>query len=550
MERWWILAGFIAAVYLAFQVYAPALHGPFVFDDLDLPYYKGLPGGFWPWVSGVRPLLMFSYWVNYACSASPFGFRVVNVGIHVINNALVFLILRKLLNQAGQDSPWLAAFGGAVFLLHPIQTESVAYVAGRSECLSALFFLAAFTVFLYRRPAAANWSTAIAVLALFGAAVATKEHTLVLPGLLLLTDYYWNPGFSWRGIRGNWRIYIPVALLGMAALGLVANMLAHARTAGFGIPGLTWYQYLFTECRAFFVYLRILVFPAGQNVDWDFPISRNIIDHGAIFGLAGILLLVGAAWYSRRRCPMASYGFLVYVLLLLPTSSFVPIKDPVAERRLYLPMVGMLLVAIAGLGRLRINRRSLAAAGCGIVALLAVVTYQRNELWGNDIRLWEDAVRKSPGKARVHSQIAFTYYIHGNCRDAAAEYAGAARLQKPDFHLLVNWGLADECAGDTAGAVAKLQQAAAQQPTAHVYSQIGLVYARQSQWPEALAALAQAEKIDAGYAMTYCYRGGVHAATGDFAAAAAEYRRALSCDPANPLARQGLAYAQQQLSRR
>jgi len=550
MERGWIFAGFIAAVYLAFQVYAPALHGPFVFDDLDLPYYKGLPGGFWPWVSGVRPLLMFSYWVNYACSASAFGFRVVNVGIHVINTALVFLILRKLLNQAGQDSPWLAAFGGAVFLLHPIQTESVAYVAGRSECLSALFFLAAFAVFLYRRPAAANWGTAIAVLVLFGGALATKEHTLVLPGLLLLTDYYWNPGFSGSGIRGNWRIYTPAAVLGMAALGFVASMLAHARTAGFGIAGLTWYQYLFTECRAFFVYLRLLVFPAGQNVDWDFPISRNIMDHGAILGLAAILLLVGAAWYCRRRYALASYGFLVYVLLLLPTSSFVPIKDPVAERRLYLPMVGMLLVAIAGLSRLRIGRRPLAAAGCSIVALLAVVTYQRNELWGNDIRLWEDAVRKSPGKARVHSQMAFTYYIHGNCRDAAAEYAGAALLQKPDSHQLVDWGLADECDGDPAGAVAKLQEAAAQKPTAHVYSQIGLVYARQSQWPEALAALAQAEKIDAGYAMTYCYRGGVRAATGDFAAAVAEYRRALSCDPANPLARQGLAYAQQQLSRR
>ena len=146
--------------------------------------------------------------------------------------------------------------------------------------------------------------------------------------------------------------------------------------------------------------------------------------------------------------------------------------------------------------------------------------------------------------------MAFTYYLHGSCQDAAAEYAQGRGLQKPDFHVLVDWGLAYECAGEPAGAVAKLREAAALQPTAHVYSQIGLVYARQSQWPEALAALAQAEKLDSGYAMTYCYRGGVLAATGDFAGAVAEYRHALACDPANQLARQGLAYAQQQLSLR
>jgi tetratricopeptide (TPR) repeat protein len=247
---------------------------------------------------------------------------------------------------------------------------------------------------------------------------------------------------------------------------------------------------------------------------------------------------------------MASYGFLVYVLLMLPTSSFAPIEDPVAERRLYLPMIGMLLVVAAVLRQVRIGRRELAFGGGAIVAVLAVMSYQRNRLWGSDIGLWEDTVRKSPAKARVHDQLAFTYYIHGRCADAAAEYAEAARLKKPDAHTLLDWGLACECAGQPGDALARLWEAAALEPDAHVYSQIGLVYARQSQWPQALAALARAEKQDSGYAMTYCYRAGVRAATGDFAAAAAEYQRALTIDPQNRTARQGLAYAQQQLSTR
>lgn len=544
------------AAYLAFQVYGPALHGPYVFDDLDLPYHLPTVGsGLRFWISSVRPLLQLSFGMNYQFSKEPFAFHVTNVVFHLFNSFLVFIVMRRLLDQTeprlpGARTNLLSALGAAVFLLHPIQTESVAYIAGRSECLSALFFFAAFALFLYRPQAEAGWRTAIGVLALFAAALASKEQTLVLPALLLLTDYYWNPGFSWSGIRRNWRIYVPLALAALAGLGFVARVLAHSRSAGFSAAGLTWYQYLFTESRAFFVYLRLLAFPAGQNVDWDFPVSRNIWDRGAIFSMAAILLLTGTALYFRRRYPMASYGFLVYLLLLSPTSSIVPIRDPVAERRMYLPMIGMLLVAAAVLRGVRAGRRTLAVAGGAIVAVLSVTAYRRNQLWASDTLLWEDTVQKSPAKARVHSELAFTYYLHGRCHEAVAEYAETARRQKTDQPLLVDWGLAYECAGQPLEALAKLREAAALKPTAHVYSQIALVYARQSQWPEALAALAQADKLDSAYALTYYYRGGVRAATGDFAAAVVEYRHALSLDPANQLARQALEYAQQQLTPR
>jgi tetratricopeptide (TPR) repeat protein len=547
-SRWWIyLAAAACASVALYLVYAPALSGPFIFDDTYLPYHTpDFHNTLGAWIGGVRPLLMFSYWVNYQFSREPFDFRATNILIHLLNGFLVFFIVRKLLRRNPPE--WLLpGFAAAIFLFHPIQTEAVSYIAGRSESLSALFLLAAFAVFLYRRPTAVSWKISIAVLALFGAAVCAKEHTLVLPALLLLTDYYWNPGFSFSGIRRNWRLYVPIALGAAGGLVFLARILRGAQSAGFGLKDFTWYQYFFTECRAFWVYLRLLVFPAGQNLDWEYPISRNIMDHGAIFGLAAILLLAAAAIYYRRRYPLASYGFLVYVLLMAPTSSFVPIRDPIAERRLYLPMIGILLVAAAALEHVRVDRRKLAAALCGIVLVLGIATYRRNELWASDTAMWEDAARKSPGKQRVHFQLAHTYDSHGQCRDALAQYAEAAKLEQPDYGLLVDWGLAYDCADDPDAAVAKLRQAAALNPTAHVYSQIGMVYAKRAQWPEALAALAQAEAADPGYATTYYYRGGVRAKTGDFAAAAADYRHALALDPLIQPAREGLAYAEQQL---
>jgi tetratricopeptide (TPR) repeat protein len=552
--RWWIYAAAGAvALYVAFQVYGPALHGPFVFDDTDLPYHlPNFPLSLPAWIYGVRPVLMFSYWIDYRLSTDPFLFHVCNVFFHVGNGFLVFFIVRKLLQLAGALGSGLRAnllpgFAAAFFLLHPVQTESVAYVAGRSENLSVLFFYAAFAVFLYRRQPAASWKVALAVLALFGAAVLTKEHTLVLPALLLLTDYYWNPGFSLSGIRRNWRIYGPMALGGVLGLAFVAKVLARAGTAGFRLKGITWYQYLFTECRAFFVYLRLLVFPAGQSLDYDYPISRNILDHGAIFGMAAILGLAAAAVYFRKRYPLASYGFLAYLLLMAPTSSFVPIQDAVAERRLYLPMIGILLVAAAGLQRLRVDPRKLAAPmGC-VLALLAILTYQRNELWASDTALWEDALRKSPGNARAHFQLAHTYDTNGRYQDALTQYAKAARLKRPTYELLYDWGLAYSDAGQPEQAIEKLRQAAALEPTVQVYTQIGTVYATQKRWQEALDALALAEKRNRNYDMIYDNRGGIRANTNDLPGAAEDYRRALALNPSNEHARQMLEIVERQL---
>jgi len=549
----------VGTLYVVFQAYGPALNGPFLFDDTREPYYlpnfsNELPA----WITGVRPLLMFTYWINYQLSKDPIGFHVLNVILHVLNGILLFFIVRKLLDLAHprtSNGLLLAGFAAAVFLLHPIQTESVSYVAGRSECLSVLFFFAAFAVFLYRHTAEASWTVAIAVLALCGAAVASKEHTLVLPGLLLLTDYFWNPGFSLSGIRRNWRIYVPLAAGGLIGLAFIARLLASAPSAGFHIKDLTWYQYFFTECRAFFVYLRLFVFPAGQNLDYGYPISRSILDRGAVFGLAAILLLAGAAIYFRRKYPLASYGFLVYLLLMAPTSSFVPIKDALAERRMYLPMIGLLLAVTAGLERLsrfNLDRRKLAAAMGAVVVILAILTWNRNQVWASDIALWEDTARKAPDNARAHFQLAHAYYTAGRYEDAAARYAETARLQQPNYDLLVDWGLAYDDAGKPDQALAKLKQAASLEPGAHVYTQIARVYAKQSRWGEALEALAQAEKLDSNYAMIYYYRGGIRAKTNDFAGAAADYQRALALgiDPsAEPSVRQGLAFAQQQLAR-
>jgi tetratricopeptide (TPR) repeat protein len=551
-QEWWMYGlALLAGLFVAFQVYAPAQSAPFLFDDLYLPMnmaiYENRPLS--SWMGGVRPLLMFTYWLNNQIGGADTGsYHAWNVVFHFLNSLLVYLIARRLLQMAGAASNTLALFAGGLFLLHPAQTEAVAYIAGRSDNLSAVFFFGAYAVFLYRRSAAISWPASLAVLALFGAAAATKENTVVLPALLLLTDYFWNPGFTFEGIRRNWRLYAPLALGGVLGAIWVVQVLGAAESAGFHMKDLTWYQYLFTQFRVFFVYVRLFFLPFGQTVDYDFPISHSILDHGSALGLLGILALLAAAVYYRRRYPLACFGLFAFLILLAPTSSVIPIRDPISERRLYLPLIGLILVSIELLRRLRIGRTALAAVLAAVLVIAAGLTYRRNLVWAGAIPLWEDAVEKSPGKARAHFQLAYAYFSANRCEDAEKQYQAVANIENPDARLLTDWALTDNCLNRFGDGIAKLEKATSLDKTAHIYTQLAMLYAKSNQPPLAFEALDTAQKLDPNFEVTYIYRGQLFEGANDIAAAARQFRRALEINPRNEQALEAMERLRRRVS--
>jgi tetratricopeptide (TPR) repeat protein len=560
----WAPVALVAGALLAvFWAYAPAAPGPFLFDDNTLPFALpqfGAPLYFW--IHTLRPVLNFSYWINARISTDDtYSYHLFNVGIHLIAGVLIFLIVLRLLRRAGvarEMQTWLAGFAGAVFLLHPVQAESVAYLAGRSEALSDMLMLGAFAVFLYRRSAAVSWPIAVAVSALFVVALLAKEQTIALAALFILTDIWWDPEFSWKPVFRNWRLYGLLVVGAAVAVVAFLPFLGSIVTAGFGIKDLPWWQYLFTQFRALFVYIGLFVFPAFLTADWDFPISRTILDHGAIWGLLVLAALMVLAWRYRRPYRLASYGFFVFLVLMAPTSSILPIRDPVAERRLYAAMFGLLLIVVDFLSRLKLQRKSLAAVCSAVVVALAVAAHARAEVWSSARNLWEDTARKSPNKARVHFQLATAYcgpacggslqeQTTPRCDLAVQEYQRATQLQTPGYDLLVDWGAAYDCLNQPDKALEKLREAAALQNTAHVYTQIAKVYAEHQNWSSALEALATAEKLDPNYAVTYAYRGKVHLINNQPAAAVADYQRALALNPDIPQGKEELAQAQARL---
>ena len=553
--RWWApLAWCCAAVLILFEMYTPAIRGPFFFDDFALPFtlqtYRVQP--LMEWLAGVRPVLMFTYWINYQQSGlDPRAYHILNIWLHFFNTALVFLIVRRIGSWVEPDA-WkrnvLSLFAAGLFLLHPVQTEAVSYITGRSDVLSSLLMLAAIMVFTYRWPDRISIRWLLPILVLLGLACGAKEYAVVLPAVLLLTDCFWTSETAWAAIRKNRLMYSAIGVLGLAGLAYVWRIIATAPTAGFGIKSFTWYQYFFTECRAVWVYLRLFLFPFGQNVDYDFPISRTVLEHGAWLGLLGLVLAIWMSWRYRGRYPLACYGFFLFLLLLAPTSSFVPIMDPIFERRMYLPMIGLLFIVFDGLRRLRWGKTELSVLMLAILGVGALLTYQRNSLWSNGIALWQDTASKSPLKMRTHSMLGMSLLTSGRCQEAEHEYATAAKLLPVDLKhptantadILANWGLTFYCLKQTEPALTKLLQAAAINPTAQLYSQIGMIYEEAHAWDQSLDFLHRAIRLDNTYEPTYVYLGNLYMETARPAEAINYYSQATALDPADQYARSAL----------
>lgn len=542
----WAVAACAGLVAISIALYSPALHSPFIFDDNHLPFrITERVESLRIWLAGVRPTLMFTYWVNFILSGDdPFGYHLVNVLIHAVNAGLTFLVLLRILAIAGWERRARSIASGlaaSIFLIHPLQTESVSYVAGRSESLESFFLLLAYVVFLYRRNESIRWREAALVMALFGLAVGAKENAVAFAGLLVLTDVSWPRPFSTDALRKNWRLYALMASFLPVALIAIFRLLSRSASAGFALHGLTWYQYGFTEARAVARYVQMAVAPFGQSLDHDFPISATITQHGAIFFLilwAGVLAL---ALHLRRRFPLACFGLLFFLILLVPTSSVVPVADPLVERRMYLPIIGLILIGVEILSRLRLRPPALVSTILVLTLVYGALCYERNREWGDPEELLASATRECVRNSRPYIMLA-EYLISQNRCAAAIPYLEQGARKIPDATIYVSWGRALECLGDRRGAMQDLQKAAAMAPNStEVFQLIGLLYGEMKMPEEAGMALRKAVEVAPDSTRAHSALGLWFESMHDLDQAEAQYKIAASLDHNDWESRMGLS---------
>ena len=423
-----LLAGTVAVVYLnSFQ-------GVFQFDDYNVivdnvgvhtwgAYLAGLP-------RGIRPLLKFTYTLNWTSGLGLFGFHLVNVGLHAANAVMLFFLASRI--GGPPVSRFAALLPALLFAVHPVQTEAVTYISGRSVSLMAFFYLGSLLAYLRGREQGSRLLLYLASPILFLLAVASKEVALTLPFAMVLCE-------AARRERDGWKEALRAQAVHWGLLAALAVFLfAHAGYARlieacFGIRGVA--ANLLTQVHGIGYLLSRLAMPYAMNIDPDLP----VFSPGSPVPLPEALLLaalLAAGIVGLKNRSMAGVGILWFFLLLLPTNSFIPRIDVANDRQLYLASWGLFLALSAAADRLREIRgaRRVTAVAAVLVIALGVLTVFRNTVYRSEVALWEDTARKSPGKARAWNNLGYAYQRAGRIRDAEAAYHGALRID-PGYAL-------------------------------------------------------------------------------------------------------------------
>lgn len=417
--------------------YANSLWGVFQFDDFNVivHYPKVHSWSAW-WADvghGLRPLLKLSYTLNWTSGWGEAGFHAFNIAVHLGSTALVYHLATHMLAwgrppqaTVASSTPLLAAL---LFALHPLQTEAITYLSGRSASLMTLLYLAALLAYVRAgTPGSTGWRRLVSP-TLFVLAVATKETAITLPAALLLWDLCAGQPMGWRALwrRQGWHWGIGLLLgVGLLIHPRYLQLLAFSAQ----LHGVR--ENLLTQLHAMSYLMSQWALPWRANIDPDLPVLRQRCEAAWDLALWGTLALLAVGWL--RRLPALSFALGWFVLQLLPIYVFFPRVDVANDRQLYLAAWPWLVpLATAWLTVLPDGRLRRAVTATALLAL-AVLTVHRNQAYRDEVALWEATVRSSPAKPRPYNNLGYAHFLRHEFPQARAAYLQALKLD-PDYWL-------------------------------------------------------------------------------------------------------------------
>lgn len=407
--------------------YANIWFGEFQFDDYNVIVNNPQIHTWQAWLDGlghgIRPLLKFSYTLNWESGWGVAGFHLLNLLIHLGSVLLVFELSQRFVRTHAalrEKEVSVAFFTALLFALHPANTEAVTYVCGRSSALMTLFYLGGLLLYDAGRTRNNRMMIYLGVPLCFAAALAVKETAVTFPLALLLWEF--ARGSSWRtALRQQWPYWVTLALITLLMLSN-ANYRAHMEVSA-GVNGLV--GNLATQAIAIAYLMRQWLLPLWLNIDPDLH---------AVYGLQHawpqlvLLATLCALMLSMlRRRPWLGFALAWMLLQLLPLHLLLPRLDVANDRQLYLLGWPLALAMVAELS-MWVERRALVPALAVLAITLGVLTLSRNHDYRSEIALWEDAVAKSPAKARVHNNLGYAYKLAGRGSEARSEFLRALEL--------------------------------------------------------------------------------------------------------------------------
>ncbi|HTB79396.1 MAG TPA: tetratricopeptide repeat protein [Opitutaceae bacterium] len=577
-------------VLLTIAAYSDSFRVPFFFDDRPAILRNATIRQLWPigdvlqppptgGVSG-RPIINLSLALNYAVSGmSVPGYHLTNLAIHLCAGLTLFGIVRRTLrriaparrpgtnprdvNPAASDFPALAVAG--LWLLHPLQTETVTCIVQRTESIVSLFYLLTLYCFIRgaENPGAAapgekavnpgsgsgrrvGWH-ALAVLAcLLG--MGSKEVMVSAPLMVLLYDRTFLSG----SFRAAWHRH-GATYLGLAGTWLLlAGLVVHSggsrgNAAGFGL-GVTPWSYAFTQCEAVVHYLRLAFWPYPLVVDYG---GRIVPGLGPVLPQAVLLLaLLGLTLYALWRRPAAGFFGAWFFGILAPSSSIVPlVSQTMAEHRMYLPLAAVIAGTVMGIDVFA--RRASRWIFCALILVLGLLTYERNQDYRSEVTIWTDTVARCPGNLRARNELGNALVDAGRSAEAIEQYEAAMQLAPDDPGTRYNLGLALARTGRMDEAIKRYTEALRINPLlAEAHNGLGNALVATGQTGPAMSHYREAIRLKPAYAEAHYNLGVAFFQTGQLDQSRACFEEAVRLDPGYAEAHNNLGSALFLLGRR
>jgi len=425
-----IVAGVVA--------YANCFSGPFIFDDMvgivNNPAIGSLDRCM---LRSTRPLVDLTLHFNYVLGGfNPAEYRLLNVAVHILAGLFLAGLVSRTVRLPMFGGKWndnaviMGSVAGAVWVAHPLQTESVTYVIQRSESMAGMFTLLSLYCFVRSMESAMATRWKIMSVASCVLAMLSKPVAVVTPALILMFDAFFAAGSIATAIEERRGYYCARAATWLVPVLILARAASFVTSAGPGMNIAPPWMYLLAQTQVILHYIRLAYWPNDLCIDyvWLPPESPPDLAPYALAVAIGTLVIV---WFALRKHPLAFAGTW-FLLTLAPTSSVFPIADFAAEHRMYLPLAGIVVFTVFAvfylLKRLIANDRAFAAcAGCVAVVLIIALgarTAVRNADYASAISMMRSVVEKRPGNFRAHLSYVGEL-LHAERYDEAATAARA-----------------------------------------------------------------------------------------------------------------------------
>lgn len=523
---------FIALVLVGFLVYVNSFQNEFFWDDddsivnnvyiknwkhFDKYFTENLIAGSGQITNYYRPVLLISFAVDYYLwKLNPFGFHLTNTLLHIFCAYLIFLILHKLiLFYQGQKSvfkikeieyslPFLVSL---FFLIHPLQTEAITYVAGRADPLSSLLSLLAIWFYvqfrLYKDKKIGQY---ILVLIFFILALLTKEQVILLPFLILLIEAVFFLKKKKKSILNAVYLNLPLFLISgiyflIRLFILNFDNLLHGFEYAQNYDAILYHR-LLTFSSVALGYLKLLFLPFHLHMAREVFLITSIFNWQVLFFLVLIILVILICIKTWKKNKLISFGVLWFAIILLPRTNIFQINRPMYEHWLYLPMLGfylslfcLLILIWQKIKNFKLKKiLKYIALSLLIIYIIgfSVLTILRNNDWKNPIVFYEKNLKYTPNSFIQHNNLGMAYADAGYFKKSIIEYRRAIEIK--DVYAQVHYNLANSLdkAGKTAEAIQEYKIAIKMSPSfSYPYNNLLVIYLREGMQEEAEELLKQ-----------------------------------------------------------